>query len=236
MKTHSIRKYVALAALSLIGSQVQAAEYQVDIQNLTRGTYLTPLLVSAHSSGATLFTPGTAASDSLQMMAEGGNISGLVADLAAVSATTVENPAAGLLAPGQSTTAMLDTGSAASNMYLSIAAMMLPTNDGFVAINSMMLPTEGSVTWTGYAYDAGTEANDEMRGSGAPGEAGFPVPPPMEDMIGMNGTGMSASVEGFVHIHRGVIGDMDMIGGVSDINAGLHRWLNPVIKVTVTMK
>lgn len=236
MKTHSIRKYVALAALSLFGSEVHAAKYQVDVTNLTRGTYLTPLVVSAHSSGIKLFTPGMAASDSLQMMAEGGDISGLVADLTVASATIVENPAAGLLAPGMSTTTMLDTGTAMDNMYLSIASMMLPTNDGFVAINSMMLPMEGSVTLIGYAYDAGTEANDEMRGSGAPGEAGFPVPPPLEDMIGMNGTGISASTEGFVHIHRGVIGDMDATGGMSDINASLHRWLNPAIKVTVTMK
>ncbi len=228
-----MKKLLTLASACLLCAQAQAADYQVDVQNLTRGMYLTPLVVAAHTSDMSLFTTGMAASDNLQMMAEGGNLSGLLADLMAAGANIVENPAAGLLAPGASTTAMI-TDSATDNLYLSIAAMMLPTNDGFAAVNAVMLPAEGSMTLTGYAYDAGTEANNEMRGSGAPGEAGFPVPQPLEALVGMNATGMISDAEGFVHIHRGVIGDTDATGGISDINATAHRWLNPVLKVTIT--
>lgn len=231
-----MKKLLTLASICLLSTQVQAAEYTVEIQNLTRGTYLTPLVVAAHDSSASLFTAGSAASDNLQIMAEGGDISGLMADLTAANATVVGNPAEGLLAPGAATTATLNTDDAMDNMYLSLAAMMLPTNDGFAAINGMMLPSEGSMTYTAYAYDAGTEANDEMRGGGAPGTPGFPVPAPLEAMIGMNGTGITAEAEGYVHIHRGVIGDMDATAGASDINAATHRWLNPVLKVTVTMQ
>ena len=31
-----------------------------------------------------------------------------------------------------------------------------------------------------------------------------------------------------------MIGDFDATGGISDINAAVHRWLNPVARVTIT--
>lgn len=127
MKIISVKKCITLApvylSVCLLSTQVQATEYQIDIQNLTRGIYLTPLVVAAHSESGSLFSSGMAASSSLQMMAEGGDISGLVADLTALSATISENPAAGLLAPGAATTTTLNTDAMMDNMYLSIAAM-----------------------------------------------------------------------------------------------------------------
>ncbi len=115
--------------------------------------------------------------------------------------------------------------------------MMLPTNDGFVALNNLTIPTTpGTYTYNLNAYDAGTEANDEIRGSGNPGEAGFPVPPPLNASIGTGGTGVNAVAEGFVHIHRGVLGDTSADSGVSDIDSTAHRWLNPVARVTLTVK
>jgi hypothetical protein len=39
-----------------------------------------------------------------------------------------------------------------------------------------------------------------------------------------------------VHIHRGNLGDTDITGGISDVDSRIHRWLNPVAKVTVTVK
>jgi len=52
--------------------------------------------------------------------------------------------------------------------------------------------------------------------------------------LGTGAQGLDATAEGFVSIHRGVIGDLDENGGPSDINAVVHRWLNPVARVTVT--
>ena len=51
----------------------------------------------------------------------------------------------------------------------------------------------------------------------------------------MNGTGVAADVEGFVHIHRNVLGDTSATDGVSDIDATVHRWLNPVASVTIEL-
>ena len=227
-----------LASLIALGlsSGAMAASYSVEIQNLTHGTYYTPFLVSAHPAGTTLFTSGMPASMNLQKMAEGRDISGLEVDLMALGAVNVANPAAGLLAPGAKTVASLgDPG--AANTKLSIVSMLLPTNDAFVALNAMTLPTTpGTYTYMLNAYDAGTEANNEIRGGGAPGVAGMPVPPPLESYVGTGGTGVSTTAEGFVHIHRGVLGDHSNTAGVSDINASSQRWLNPVARVIITVQ
>ncbi|MCG8383722.1 MAG: spondin domain-containing protein [Gammaproteobacteria bacterium] len=227
----------ALLLGSTLVTPAMAAEVDITIENITRGVYFTPLLVAAHPIGTQLFQLGEAASTELQAMAEGGDISGLETQLVSLGATIQANPAEGLLGPGSTTMTQLNTDAAPANTQLSMVAMMLPTNDGFVAINSLTIPTEaGEYSYYVKAYDAGTEANDEVRGSGAPGESGFPVPPPLEAKIGQNGTAFAASAEGFVHVHRGVLGDTDANAGNSDIDSTQHRWLNPVAKVTITVQ
>ena len=124
-----------------------------------------------------------------------------------------------------------------SNSVLSVVAMILPTNDGFIGLDNWQIPTEAGV-YTVYlnAYDAGTEANDELRGSGAPGEAGMPVPPPLQPLLGNGGAGVTViENNATVHIHRGNLGDADLNGGTSDINNTVQRWLNPIAKLTVTV-
>lgn len=229
-------KFIGACALGLLSLGTQAADYQIDIQNLTRGSYFTPLLVAAHPDSAPLFTLGTAADGALQVMAEGGDISQLEAAVTGVGGAVVANPAGGLLGPGMTTTAMISNSDNSANAKLSIVGMILPSNDGFVGLDRLALPTEsGTYVFQLNAYDAGTEGNDEVRGSGAAGMPGMPVPPPLESLIGTNGTGLSASAEGFVHVHRGVLGDLDPTAGASDIDASQSRWLNPVARITVTV-
>jgi len=227
-----ILRTAALAA-ALTGA-VQAAEIEVKIINNTGASNFTPLLVTTHAHSVSLFKTGLPASASLQAMAEGGNIAPLVADLSDEDASIVENPAGGLLAPGANTVTTLTTD--VSNDSLSIVAMILPTNDGFIALNNWKVPTTpGVYKVTLNAYDAGTEANDEIvNGAGAPGEAGIPGDPGGNS--GTGATGVNAEIEGFVHIHRGVLGDTDNAGGVSDLDATKHRWLNPIATAIITVK
>lgn len=223
-----------LACSASLGAS--ATDFSVEVTNLTRGSYFTPLLVAAHPAENNLFVSGQPASASLQAMAEGGDISGLAGDLATLSATLVENPAGGLLAPGASTTADLNTDAAPDNTNLSIVSMILPSNDGFIGLNSISIPTEpGTYTYNVNAYDSGTEGNDEVVGSGAPGEPGYPAPGPVGEASGTGGTGVTTDSEGFVHIHRNVVGDTDPNSGISDIDARVHRWLNPVARVVITV-
>jgi hypothetical protein len=228
--------HVATAiALTCSSSMLMAQELEIKFTNLTQGIHYTPILMSAHNDTMSLFSSGTAATPELQMMAEGGDISGLVGLLDAASANNAANPAGGLLAPGMSTTAMLSTDE--GNGYLSIVTMLLPTNDGFAGVGSWKIPTEaGSYTFNVNAYDAGTEANDEIiNGAGAPGMAGIPAAPGMD--AGTAGTGVTMTESNqTVHIHRGSLGDDDLAGGKSDLDNTVHRWLNPVARVTVTVK
>ncbi|KGJ94978.1 spondin domain-containing protein [Colwellia psychrerythraea] len=236
IKQSPIKSTLSLLALALASSTTMAQELSITVTNLTQGLHFTPVITAAHTSDNHLFMASEMASVELQTMAEGGDISGLVSMLTNSDANINENPAAGLLAPAMSASFNLTNDSA--NTHLSLAAMILPSNDGFVGLDSWKIPEEaGTYTVFLNAYDAGTEANDEIRGSGAPGEAGMPVPPPLDASIGMNGTGITdMESNNKVHIHRGSLGDDDMTAGKSDINNSVQRWLNPVAKLTITVQ
>lgn len=235
-KKISIKTTISGLALALASTSTFAQDLSITVTNLTQGLHFTPVVSAAHPSDNHIFMINSMAGAELQAMAEGGDISGLVSVLSSIDANINENPAAGLLAPAMSTSFMLSNDT--NNTHLSLAAMILPSNDGFVGLDSWLIPEE-SGTYTVYlnAYDAGTEANDEIRGSGAPGEAGMPVPPPLDASIGNNGTGVTdQEANNMIHIHRGSLGDSDMSAGLSDINNSVQRWLNPIAKLTITIE
>ncbi|MEM7001277.1 MAG: spondin domain-containing protein [Pseudomonadota bacterium] len=234
MLSRTLRRALVAPALFMAMGSAHAADLTVTITNLTNGIYYTPFLVAAHTEDSRIFRSGEAASPSLQAMAEGGDISGLVTDLTGIGATLVENPAGGLLAPTESTTTNVNT-DGTDNVRLSVVAMLLPTNDAFMGLNGILIPTEpGTYVYNVNAYDAGTEANDEIvNGGGAPGVPGIPAAP------GGSGTGATGAAgpdtNQTVHIHRNTLGDVDDVGGVSDLDSRVHRWLNPVARVTVVV-
>lgn len=231
----TIKKIIASSVLVLFASLANAADISVAITNLTQNIYFTPILITSHAGDTHLFEVGSMASSELQAMAEGGDITGLVTLANAMGAMSSENPAGGMLAPATSTQVMnMDTG---DNNLLSIVAMILPSNDGFVGLDAWPIPeASGTYTLMLNAYDAGTEANNELivDGSGAPGMLGIPADP--TGMAGSGGTGVTTTEPNtHVHIHRGNLGDSDMNGGMSDLMSSVHRWLNPVAKVVVTV-
>lgn len=233
-----MKKYlvgVAAIGTAMIAPTASAVDFDVEIANLTNGIYYTPFLAAAHTEGNNLFVTGQPASANLQAMAEGGDISGLVSDVQALGATYVANPAGGLLPPATSTTFNMNT-DGTSNTQLSIVAMLLPTNDAFAGLNAITIPTEpGTYVYNVNAYDSGTEANDEiLNGGGAPGAPGMPADP--GGLAGSGGSGVAGTdFNTNVHIHRGSIGDSDPNGGKSDLDSTVHRWLNPVVRVTITV-
>ena len=127
------------------------------------------------------------------------------------------------------------------NTHLSLVAMLLPTNDAFVGLDSFPIPKKrGTHVFYLPAYDAGTEINDEVPSLGSPlncftGQPGYPVDPLGNDGVG--GTGViNFQANDRVHIHRGNLGDADLTGGISDLDSRVHRWLNPVVKLTIVVK
>lgn len=197
----------------------EARTYAVTITNITAGQVFTPVLVATHTSDASFFQLGDAPSPELADLAEGGATGGLqmlldslpeyVMDTNTSGATPDGNP---LIDPGESVTIYI-TGNRDYNR-LSLAGMLLPTNDSFVAINSMPLPRKYAGAMA-LAYDAGSEVNDELCAN---------IPGPQ-----CGGTPFSEGLaEGFVHISRGISGE-------GDLYASDYDWRNPVARVTVKL-
>jgi hypothetical protein len=212
----------------------------VTVTNLTHGTWLAPILVAAHPAGFKAFSEGQPASVALQSVAEIGDIGPLSASLPASSAVVL-NPANGPLKPGGSATAHIKRGKGGrdgANSRLSVLAMLVPTNDGFIGLNAIEIPQQpGTYTYALNAYDAGTEANDEAKAAGPGiGQPGMGLPPFLNNVgIYPDAPGFTNAVaEGYVHIHRGMLGGP--AGGDSVLDQTTYRWMNPVVRVTLTVR
>lgn len=258
---------VAIAGLALsTATQVSAAEIKVTITNLTQGMHFTPRLLVAHEPAVSLFKVGTEASPQLQRLAEGGAIGAADDDDADDFGSLLESDGVADLTAWQAFPGLVNPASSSAEYtfdtedfpLLSMAAMLIPTNDAFVGLDSYAIPTEPG-TYTVYlnAYDSGTEANDEINSAqttltlvsgsfgGAPGAPGMAAPDPTQANLNAGALGVTGSVdgdvytpaagEGAVHIHRNALGDTNTDGGISDLNPTVHRWLNPVAKVTITV-
>ena len=232
------RVTASLALVLLMSSgQALATKFKIEITNLTNANYFTPILVAAHQEELDMFEVGQPASDALQAIAEGGNVEPMQTALEnEQAATTVAETPSGapVLAPGETARALIEA--KGKNRHMSLAAMILPTNDAFIGLDSINLRRSSNKTFYLYGYDAGTEANDELLNPGVGGEPGVPgIPGDPSGLAGTGGSGVSSQdFNSTVHIHRGVVGDDDNLGGVSDLDRSAHRWQNPVARVTVT--
>ena len=202
----------AALACSATAFADEGKTYEVTITNVTAGQTFTPVLAATHRPDIAFFELGQPASAELAALAEGGDIGPLGEVLESVPwlvQSTATNGA--LLGPGESVTIEV-TGSSRFNR-LSFAAMLIPTHDTFVALDSMPLPNH-SATAVARAYDAGSETNDELCAN-IPGPycGGAPFSP-MDDG------------EGFVHVANG-------IHGIGDLAPEMFDWRNPVATVTV---
>jgi len=224
------------AVLLTMAAPAKAADVTVEVTNMTAGIYFTPLLVAAHDASASIFSPGETASADLEIMAECGDISGLTADMGSAGADTLVNPAGGLLGPGETASGMLST--SPGNDYLSLVAMMLPTNDGFIGMSGLAIPAQaGTYSYVVYGFDAGTEINDELLNTSGCDASTSGIPADPTTLAGENGTGAAdTETNTTVHIHRGILGDQDPTGGISDLSSSAHRWLNPVARLVLKVQ
>ena len=186
--------------------------YAVSITNLTRGVSFTPIMVATHREGFRLYNLGAPPSDALADMAESGNTGPLAAIINATPKARTAS-SSGLLEAGKTVT--VTVASLKESNTMSLAAMMLPTNDGFVGVTNVPLPKGKQVlTYLSNGHDAGSEPNDELC-SNIPG-------PTCRGQGGSPGVGG----EGFVHIHAG-------IHGIGNLEASEYDWRNPIARITV---
>jgi Spondin_N len=213
----SLRKLLiaggATLAMATAAADDDPAFFEVTVTNATAAQSFTPILVTTHAVGAVLFRLGEPASAELAVLAEGGDTAPLAAALAQNEQVLDVQSTSGLLAPGASTTIRVATRGRFDRV--SVAAMLIPTNDSFLALNGMEGPRgRHSVTVAVPAYDAGSEPNDNRCAS---------IPGPV---CGGEGTSPQAGGEGFVHISRGIHGN-------GDLDPAVYDWRNPVAHITV---
>jgi hypothetical protein len=207
-----------IAAQAAIAGNTTSHEtrYSLTITNITHGMLFTPFVAAVHDKSIAFFELGNAPSDELAHIAEAGDIAPQVALLEAASGVSAIATGNGPLFAGDSVTLEI----AGSRLfgprhYLSLAAMMVPTNDTFVALNHVRLPLHGSVTYYAKSYDAGSEINDEsclhVPGPQCGGEAYSP----------------DSDGEGFVFPSPATHGE-------ADLGAARYRWSDPVAKVVIS--
>jgi len=180
----SLNQHTPLSALLLAGLMAAgaAAEASVSVtltfSNIAgaNGVALSPILAALHDGSFNAFAPGSAASSAIQSIAEAGNGQGLAASLAAANigglsttvAATTNGFGPGIYLPGAtgSVTLNLDP---VKDRYLSYFAMVVPSNDRFIAsaspVEIQLFDSSGHFTGGTYVengssvWDAGTETD-----------------------------------------------------------------------------
>lgn len=196
---------------------VPTQDYRVTVTNLTANQPMSPIALIRHQAGMTVWQTGEPASLPLETLAESGDSAGF-ADMEGIDALVKGQ---GILAPGmtESIELKLSPDEVAS---ISLLTMLVNTNDAFAGVNSvslMDLAVNATVKFSSIAYDAGTEANSESKGS---------IPGPAD-----SGEGFNAARDDVdrVHAHPGVISADD--GLADSVLSASHRFDNPVLKISV---
>jgi len=224
------------------------------ITNLTFKQIMSQMFIMTHNDNVDLFIAGTPATDALSQLAEGGNASALATlyqnntDVNSVITTTR------LLNPGDNLTVQIFVDQ--NFTFVSVASMMMTTNDAFAGISKLKLEILSNATSANAslgnatsgnstlqieyipAWDAGTEANDQKC-------IHIPGPPCRGEGISLNDTANATlnntddfptsvddqfrflfTPEGKVSVHRGI---HDQLG--TDLLAAVFDWRNPVAKL-----
>ena len=202
-------------------------KYSVTITNLTAGQPLSPVGYILHKPSYSAFSLGMSASPGLEKLAEGGDASDLLTEAAATGNTYMSAKGSSAIMPGTYQTLTISQELMASysdNLHLTLLTMPVNTNDGFTGLNGVNIGRIGigeSMTYNTTVYDAGTEMNSETITS---------VPGPAAGGEGFNS--LRDDIADQVTMHPGVVTMDD--GKVDSALTQLHRWDNPVTRITIT--
>jgi len=207
-------------SLSLTGcggsSSNNKAQYSLKIKNITAAQPMSPLAVVVHNSSYNLFRVGSSASVELEKLAESGDNSLVINTVN----TNIEQTKSSLTLLTPSNIQNINIISNAK--YISLATMLVNTNDAFAGLNSYDISTIGvgkSVEINLIAYDAGTESNSETT----------------QSIPGLGGEGYNSTKDdtnSLIRTHSGVITADD---GLSTSGlTSIHKFENPVATVTIS--
>jgi len=183
---------------------------KVSITNISNTVFTPPIVALCKKRMSPIARLGEPASDALEMLAEGGDTSGLAGIFSDKNCNYASSAVPVL--PGETVT--LDVAGRKKD-YLHMASMMLPTNDGFVFTSGKkvkQIKRRGALRLK--SFDAGTEFNDELCAN---------IPGPQCGGEGFNG---AREANNFVKPHPGIQGD-------ADVSAEIYNWGNPVALIKV---
>ncbi|MEM1212833.1 MAG: spondin domain-containing protein [Planctomycetota bacterium] len=174
---------LTLTAAALYAGHGYANTVSVTVENLQApgGLAATPIWFGAHDGSFDLFDVGSLSNAALEAIAEDGNFAPVAAFFASETGGTGQGgvitspagfPGAPVFEPGESVTQALNL--APGQRFLTLAAMVLPSNDAFIgtdnavelfdAVGNFLGPQTLLFGGPGGAaiYDGGTEANTEL--------------------------------------------------------------------------
>jgi len=191
-------------------------QYQVTVKNLTNAQPLSPIAAILHSTGE-IWQLGEMASAELESLAESGDHSGVMGADFVIESASNDN----ILMPGAQVEIMLTTSDETASL-LSLATMLVNTNDAFSGLNQIdlsLLEVDAMLSFNTAVYDSGTEANSESAGT---------IPGPADVGEGFNA--MRDDVD-FVSRHSGVVSADD--GLTSSVLNNQHKFDNPAMSVKI---
>ena len=208
---------------------VADATFEVSVTNLTLAQPLSPVAVMLHRAGFNSFIDGETASLALELMAEEGDNTDVLGEVAASAEHLASGSTAGPVPPLSASDAVSLSfpSDQLDDVRLSVVTMLVHTNDAFSGANANNvsdMEVGDSITFTGPTWDAGTEANDEL---------GISIPGP-----DFGGEGFNAARDDRidrVRFHQGVVTSTSVESGLATSSlVERHRFDNPTTRITIT--
>ena len=201
-------------------------DLRITVRNTSEvgGTFLTPVYFGFHDGSFDLFNAGEAASAGLEGLAEDGTTAGLAAERLAADGDSQGAVVAGdrgPIATQEVTSAIVSDVDGVSNGYVSLAAMILPSNDAFIGTDDAIalfddqgdfLGAQNLIFEGSNVYDAGTEVNTEQ-------DAAF---------INQTAPNTGVTEGGVVTLHPGFNGSEGNPGGDQIILGGTNAFGAPI--------
>ncbi|MGI8843522.1 MAG: spondin domain-containing protein, partial [Gemmatimonadaceae bacterium] len=217
--------------------------YQITIENLKGGQPFSPGVIATHTKQVDVWGVGSRPSPLIINIAENGLVdAGLTAahfadlrarpgvfDVVMTAPTDDHTPPIVDGAPDPPSVRTYTIEAAANANHLSVAVMIICTNDGFTGVSSVRLPGGFKpVTFATVAYDAGTETNTEQYTDIVdPCQLLGPDPGPPAVPNGNNNN--LPEDGGVIRHHAGIQGVAVDVG----LDPSLHNWTAPVARITV---
>ncbi|MFB6184328.1 MAG: spondin domain-containing protein [Haloarculaceae archaeon] len=207
--------------------------YRVTVADLTSGQPLTPPAIALHRPDVEVFAVGEPANTATQQLAENGNLDPLTELLSTTESVRASAVADGPLVPksdpgdtGLPYYRTIELSADASATHMTVASMLIATNDGMTALDTVPLPEAVNESRTYYAngYDVGTEQNTERYED---------LVPPAQSLI-QGGEATGGTTESNPDIAEDdVIRPHPGIRGVGDLDPDVYDWREPASLVQV---